>query len=65
MPGHGDEAGRAVAATGLWITLVAAIALALIGVFGMMAGLKPAVWVAAVGMIISVGAAAALRFRNR
>ncbi|MFI6209872.1 hypothetical protein ACIBAI_26385 [Streptomyces sp. NPDC051041] len=65
MLGHGDEAGRAVAATGLWITLVAAITLALIGVFGMVAGLKPAVWVAAVGVIISIGTAVAVRSRNR
>ncbi|MHC8419269.1 hypothetical protein ACH121_05495 [Streptomyces sp. NB004] len=63
--GHGDEAGRAVAATGLWIALVAGIALVLIGVFGMVAGMKPAVWVAAVGVIISIGVAVAIRWRNR
>ncbi|WP_148663802.1 hypothetical protein [Streptomyces ambofaciens] len=64
MLGHGDEAGRAVAATGLWITLVAAIALVLIGVFGVMAGLEPAAWVAGVGVIISIGAAVAIRSRS-
>ncbi|MFJ7773480.1 hypothetical protein ACIQ1J_35140 [Streptomyces sp. NPDC097107] len=65
MLDHGDEAGRAVAATGLWIALVAGIALVLIGAFGMVAGLKPAVWVAVVGVIVSVGVAVAMRSRNK
>ncbi|CAM5609897.1 hypothetical protein STENM327S_03000 [Streptomyces tendae] len=62
---HGDEAGRAVAATGLWIALAAGVALVLIGAFGMVAGLKPAVWVAVVGVIFSIGVAVAIRSRNK
>ncbi|MFC8851523.1 hypothetical protein ACFT5D_00455 [Streptomyces sp. NPDC057144] len=65
MLDHGDEAGRAVAATGLWIALVAGIALVLIGAFGMVAGLKPAVWMVVVGVIVSIGVAVAIRSRNR
>lgn len=61
----GDEAGRAVAATGLWIALVAALALVLIGVFGMLAGIQPAVWVAVVGLVISLGTVVAIRSRRR
>ncbi|MGA5314365.1 hypothetical protein ACPCTK_09610 [Streptomyces pseudogriseolus] len=62
---HGDEAGRAVAATGLWIALVAGIALVLIGAFGMLANLKPAVWVAMIGVFVSIGVAVAIRSRNK
>ncbi|MEV7224878.1 hypothetical protein ACFCX6_37380 [Streptomyces sp. NPDC056353] len=65
MLDYGDEAGRAVAATGLWIALVAGIALVLIGAFGMVAGLKPAVWMVVVGVIVSIGVAVAIRSRNR
>ncbi|MDT6984036.1 hypothetical protein ACFSUJ_29235 [Streptomyces lusitanus] len=63
--GHGDEAGRAVAAAGLRIAVVAGIGLVLIGAFGMVAGLKPAVWVAVVGVIVSIGVAVAIRSRNK
>ncbi len=62
---HDDEAGRAVAATGLWIALVAGIALVLIGAFGMVAGLKPAVWVTVVGVVVSIGVAVAIRSRDK
>lgn len=63
--GHSDEMGRAVASTGLWITLAGAVALLLIGVFGLIAGIKPAVWVAVVGGILSVGAGVLIRMRKR
>ena len=58
---HDDEAGRAVAA----IALVAGIALVLIGAFGMVAGLKPAVWVTVVGVVVSIGVAVAIRSRDK
>ncbi|MCM3300754.1 hypothetical protein M4D73_21400 [Streptomyces pseudogriseolus] len=62
---HGDEAGRAVAATGLWVALAAGITLVLVGAFGMVAGLKPAVWVAVIGVIVSIGVAVAIRSRDK
>ncbi|WP_037680197.1 hypothetical protein [Streptomyces griseus] len=64
MLGHDDGAGRAVAG-GLWIALIASTALIVIGVFGVIAGLKPAVWVAVAGVIFAGGTALAIRSRRR
>ncbi|GGY15812.1 hypothetical protein GCM10010358_79620 [Streptomyces minutiscleroticus] len=64
MLGNDDEVGRAVAATGLWVALIASIALVVIGVFAMLAGIKPGVWIIVAGLVLSAGMAAAIRFRR-
>ncbi|MEV5438622.1 hypothetical protein AB0K80_21785 [Streptomyces sp. NPDC052682] len=62
--GPDDTAGRAVAATGLWIALIASLALVVVGLFGMVAGLTPAIWVSVVGVVLSLGTAVAMRARS-